>query len=101
VTFIKRVEDFTCIECGFVVQGNGFTNHCPRCLHSVHVDREPGDRLELCGGVMEPVAIQGSSPNYQIIHECRSCKVRRVVRLSGDDDMDRVVLVIEKIARAS
>jgi Zn finger protein HypA/HybF involved in hydrogenase expression len=48
--FKRTIEDFTCEHCGEQVTGNGFTNHCPQCLWSKHVDIDPGDRLALCGG---------------------------------------------------
>ncbi|MBR6751902.1 MAG: RNHCP domain-containing protein, partial [Alphaproteobacteria bacterium] len=43
--FVKRVENFTCAHCGAEVFGNGYTNHCPKCLWSRHVDNNPGDRM--------------------------------------------------------
>ena len=57
MTFIRKTEDFICENCGAVVVGNGYTNHCPVCLYSKHVDRSPGDRAAGCGGLMEPVAV--------------------------------------------
>jgi len=40
-------DAFVCAVCGFqvppVTEG-GYRNHCPRCLHSLHVDESPGDR---------------------------------------------------------
>lgn len=42
--FTKTVEDFICAHCGTHVRGNGYTNHCPECLWSKHVDNNPGDR---------------------------------------------------------
>ena len=39
---------FTCRVCGWPVgpqdAGTRHRNHCPRCLSSVHLDDEPGDR---------------------------------------------------------
>ena len=54
--FTKTVEDFNCAHCGAVVHGNGYTNHCPHCLYSRHVDNNPGDRLATCGGMMRPIS---------------------------------------------
>ena len=56
--FSRRTEDFTCEHCGTKVKGNGYTNHCPQCLYSKHVDINPGDRLSDCGGLMEPIDIE-------------------------------------------
>lgn len=55
--FKRNKEDFTCKHCGFFVRGNGYTNHCSKCLWGCHVDIYPGDRLESCEGMMEPVDI--------------------------------------------
>ena len=56
--FNRRIEDFTCEHCGTEVHGNGYTNHCPNCLWSKHVDINPGDRAADCGGLMEPIAVE-------------------------------------------
>src|SRR3989338_8156335 len=42
--FQRTKEDFTCERCGFFVRGSGYTNHCPQCLWSKHVDVNPGNR---------------------------------------------------------
>ena len=40
-------EVFVCKNCGREVvpmgAGSDHRNHCPYCLHSVHLDNEPGD----------------------------------------------------------
>ena len=53
--FTKRKENFICENCGHFVVGNGFTNHCPNCFFSKHVDINPGDRLCSCNGLMKPI----------------------------------------------
>lgn len=54
-------ERFICRNCGMEVvpmgAGSNHRNHCPNCLHSRHLDIEPGDRESDCGGLMEPVAV--------------------------------------------
>ena len=49
-------ESFTCKNCGRLVvpfgAGSDHRNHCPNCLHSLHVDIEPGDRESDCGSLM-------------------------------------------------
>ena len=84
--FQKRVEDFTCAHCGVSVAGSGFTNHCPKCLWSMHVDVHPGDRAEACLGLMEPVRLEGSSPDYTIVHRCRRCGLERRNKAAANDD---------------
>ena len=45
-------EEFECENCGKQVPKLGYScrNHCPYCLHSKHVDVNPGDRSEKCHG---------------------------------------------------
>ena len=52
--FSRLIEDFICEHCNNPVKGNGYTNHCPYCLYSKHVDEDPGDRAATCHGIMEP-----------------------------------------------
>ena len=58
-------EAFVCKNCGKTVvptgAGSDHRNHCPYCLHSQHLDVEPGDREADCGGLMEPVSESGQS----------------------------------------
>lgn len=96
MTFIKVVEDFTCDKCGFAVKGGGYTNHCPHCLWSKHVDVNPGDRAAVCGGLMEPVAIEGSSPEYRILHRCIHCGFERRNLSSSDDDSQALIAIAKK-----
>lgn len=93
MTFQKRVEDFTCEHCGAGVRGSGFTNHCPKCLWSKHVDIEPGDRRETCGGMMEPIALEGSTPQYRLVHQCTRCGTRRPVHIADTDDKTALLAI--------
>jgi hypothetical protein len=56
--FTRRIEDFLCGNCGATVTGDGYTNHCPACLWSQHVDINPGDRAAACGALMRPSAVE-------------------------------------------
>lgn len=89
--FKRVVEDFTCEKCGAHVEGSGYTNHCPKCLWSKHVDVNPGDRAASCGGMMEPARIEGSSPDYSLVHHCSVCGFEKRNKLSPEDDMDEVL----------
>ena len=91
MSFTRTKEDFICGHCGSRVEGNGYTNHCPRCLWSRHVDVEPGDRAESCGGMMEPIALEGSSPDYRIVHRCLKCNALRRVTVSALDDTEAIL----------
>ena len=89
--FKKRIENFVCENCGFEVVGDGYTNHCPKCLWSKHVDVFPGDRGESCGGLMRPVGLKIENGKETIVHKCEICGGIRLCRASKNDDRDEVV----------
>ena len=91
--FIKRVEDFTCAQCREIVRGSGFTNHCPSCLYSMHVDIYPGDRAEECGGMMEPIGALHTPNGYVLIHQCEACGAVRRNKASPEDDRGAIQAV--------
>lgn len=86
--FQKKVEDFVCEQCGCAVSGNGYTNHCPRCLWSKHVDVFPGDRAHLCKGLMEPVDIHIRAKECDIIHRCVRCGIERINKTAEHDNAE-------------
>jgi Zn finger protein HypA/HybF involved in hydrogenase expression len=94
--FKKKKEDFVCEQCGTEVKGGGFTNHCPKCLYSKHVDIFPGDRLETCGGLMKPISAQESGGEWSIIHQCQKCGKIQKNKISKDDNFDKVVEISVK-----
>ncbi|MCX6713445.1 MAG: RNHCP domain-containing protein [Candidatus Vogelbacteria bacterium] len=85
--FIKNEEDFICEHCGFAVAGNGYTNHCPKCLWSKHVDVNPGDRAATCGGIMRPVEVVMAKGEFEIVHRCEKCGYTKQNRAAKDDDL--------------
>lgn len=89
--FIKNVENFVCENCGYKVVGNGYTNHCPKCLFSKHVDINPGDRQERCGGLMEPVSFELKNGAYSITHKCLKCKHTKKNHLSEGDSFEILI----------
>ena len=94
--FIKNIEDFTCENCGFEVKGNGYTNHCPKCLWSKHVDINPGDRRSDCGGLMEPIKVEKEKQEYILVNKCVKCGFMKRNKLSLDDDFDIAVKVMKQ-----
>lgn len=94
--FQKRVEDFVCEHCGTQVKGGGYTNHCPECLWSKHVDVNPGDRAAACGSMMEPVALEGTSPEYVLVHRCISCGFEHRNKSVSEDSPDALLEVAKK-----
>lgn len=90
--FQKRKEAFICEKCRFEVFGNGYTNHCPKCLWSKHVDKNPGDRTEKCKGLMRPVAVElRKGGRYFILHKCIKCGFGRYNSVRDEDDFEAVI----------
>lgn len=89
--FIRTREDFVCKHCGYFVQGTGYTNHCPRCLWSEHVDKVPGDRANPCGGLMQPVGLEMKKGKYQIIHRCIKCGEEKKVKADEKDNFNALL----------
>jgi hypothetical protein len=96
--FIRTKENFVCQNCGEFVLGDGYTNHCPECLWSRHVDRFPGDRAANCGGMMQPIDIlvTGSS-KFSITHRCVSCGFERVNKAQREDRIETIIMLASLI----
>ena len=94
--FQRKTEDFVCENCGEEVKGNGYTNHCPSCLWSKHVDINPGDRLATCGGMMKPIMIEIKNGEYIIVHHCIKCDFEKKNKSSKNDNFE-VLLKISKM----
>ena len=90
-TFKRTREDFVCAHCGAEVHGKGYTNHCPKCLWSKHVDVNPGDREESCGGMMRPQRVTIEKREYVITHECERCGARKRNRAAENDDLSPIL----------
>ncbi len=90
-TFQRTKEDFVCEHCGAEVKGNGYTNHCPHCLYSKHVDINPGDRAENCGGLMEPIDLELKDGRYILVHRCQKCGFVRRNKICEQDNFESVL----------
>lgn len=89
--FNRRIENFTCEHCGREVTGNGYTNHCPNCLWSKHVDINPGDREADCGGLMEPINLEMKNGEYVITQRCRKCGHIRKNKAAPEDNFEELL----------
>jgi hypothetical protein len=92
-SFTKNIENFICANCGADVCGNGYTNHCPKCLWSRDVDINPGDRASDCGGLMRPVHIETAGDGFVIIHKCEKCGKTARCKSSATDDTDAIIKI--------
>lgn len=97
--FQKKVEDFACLNCGHKVKGTGYTNHCPNCLFSRHVDKNPGDRKEECKGLMEPIAAEPTTDGYKIYHRCQNCGIESNVKSAPNDNFEIILELTTKPRR--
>lgn len=89
--FARKIEDFNCAHCGADVIGNGYTNHCPKCLWSRDVDINPGDRASTCGGMMRPISVESKKDGYIITHKCEKCSKEKRQSASENDNTDELI----------
>jgi ribosomal protein L37AE/L43A len=93
--FVRKKEDFVCQVCGVKVKGTGYTNHCPNCLFSLHVDElVPGDRISNCKGLMEPIRAEIKDGEYVLIHKCQKCKKVIKNKTLENDNFEEVIKLI-------
>ena len=89
--FQRKIEDFICGKCGTKVKGSGYTDHCPVCLWSKHVDINPGDRQSDCGGPMEPIGAEVKSGDYLIYYKCQKCGFSYRVKAVVGDNFEAII----------
>ena len=89
--FQRHIEDFVCAQCGTSVKGNGYTNHCPECLWSQHVDVNPGDRSASCHGLMEPINFTIKHGDYILTHRCTTCGIEKKNKTSKNDSFEAIL----------
>lgn len=99
MSFTRTTENFKCEHCGLEVEGNGYTNHCPQCLWSKHVDNSPGDRANPCGGMMRPMRVEKNGKEYVIIHKCQVCGVEKPNKAVKEDNFDTIVQISAENAK--
>lgn len=93
--FQRKIEDFVCVSCGAKVKGTGYTDHCPNCLWSRHVDINPGDRQSDCRGAMEPVGAEVKSGEKIIYYQCQKCGFKHRVKAAAEDDFEAMIKLTE------
>ena len=96
--FQKNKEDFICEKCGEKVIGNGYTNHCPKCLWSKHVDINPGDRASTCQGMMRPIKVEIEKGEYILTYQCEKCLFERRKKVEKEDNFDEVIKLAKSLA---
>jgi len=96
--FSKLDEEFICENCGKDVKKLNYTSrdHCPYCLHSKHVDINPGDRANICKGLLVPIEIEKFKNTYKIIYKCKKCNQIHKNIITTDDDFDKIINISTK-----
>ena len=91
-------EAFICGVCSAEVSPLGYTsrNHCNKCLCSLHLDNNPGDRASGCKGVLRPVGLESNAKKQQIVFKCDKCGEIKKNIVADDDDFD---VILELSAR--
>lgn len=91
--FTKNDNSFICEHCNKQVFALIYSSrdHCPYCLYSKHVDINPGDRLNMCGGLLKPIGIEKYKDTYKILYQCEKCKEKHKNIVAKDDDMNMII----------
>jgi len=106
--FTKLNDSFRCENCGRDVPHAEKTcrNHCPFCLHSKHVDLNPGDRANPCQGLMIPTGYENHSKKGLMLQfHCQKCGfIGRNIAICDDalaaDDYARILaLTFDKYSK--
>jgi len=86
---IHRDESFQCCVCQrLVAEGKvQIRDHCPFCLHGLHLDIVPGDRASDCKGVLIPQHVETGNAQTWIYYSCKKCEHSFRVRSHPDDDI--------------
>lgn len=97
--FRKINISFKCGNCGYIVPPAQKTsrNHCPKCFYSKHVDIVPGDRKEICQGLMAPINYEYKAGEYRIVHKCVKCGKISRNKTANDDGISELLTLIEGV----
>ena len=97
--FSKNDNEFNCIVCGKNVPtlNSSSRDHCTRCLCSIHIDINPGDRLNTCLGTLIPIDIEtNSKKGYIIKYKCNKCGQFHNNKAAVDDNFQTILKVMNK-----
>ena len=95
--FFEIDEEFICENCGKKIKPLGYScrNHCPYCLHSIHIDIMPGDRQNTCLGDLVPIDIEKYKNTYKIIYKCLKCGQIHKNIMATDDNFDLMIKIMQ------
>lgn len=91
--FKKLNETFTCLNCGKTVlpHRTSSRDHCNYCLVGMHVDIDPGDRMNLCQGTLVPIGLLIKNGKRQIVYKCKKCNEQVKCIVAPDDSFEEIL----------
>ena len=98
-TFEKNDNGFICTVCEKKVQPLKYSSrdHCTKCLCSIHIDINPGDRANTCLGTLVPVDVTTSNKKgYIITYKCNKCGKLHNNKSAEDDSFNTILKVMNK-----
>ena len=98
-TFEKNDNGFICRVCGKSVPALKYTSRdqCNKCLCSIHIDVNPGDRANTCLGTLVPVDVEISNKKgYIIKYKCDKCGKEHNNKSATDDSFKTILTVMNK-----
>jgi DNA-directed RNA polymerase subunit RPC12/RpoP len=93
MSFTKNNESFVCYNCGSLVlpHPKSSRDHCTNCLYGLHVDINPGDRMNECRGNLAPIGLKIHSRKTQIVYKCQTCEKIVFCVAAPDDNQELLV----------
>lgn len=98
-TFEKNDNSFVCRVCGKNIPPLRYSSrdHCTKCLCSIHVDINPGDRANSCLGTLIPIDVEvNNKKGYIIKYKCQKCGQVHNNKTAEDDIFSSVLKVMNK-----
>ena len=98
-TFEKNDNEFICRVCGKLIPTLKYSSrdHCTKCLCSIHIDINPGDRANTCLGTLVPIDIEtNNKKGYIIKYKCNKCGMVHNNKSAEDDSFKTILKVMNK-----
>ena len=98
-TFEKNDNGFICQVCKKDIPPLKYSSrdHCTKCLCSIHVDINPGDRANTCLGILVPFDIEvNNKKGYIIKYKCQKCGQVHNNKTAEDDNFNTILKVMNK-----
>lgn len=91
--FQKNNVSFVCLNCGKDTPPHlsSSRDHCIYCLYSLHVDVNPGDRMNNCMGLLKPQGLRIKNGKQQIVYRCETCHELEFCIIAPDDNREEII----------